>query len=119
MYKKTMTYKTFDDVEITEDFYFNLTKAELTEWEFSESGGLRARLQKIIDSKDLPQIIGIFKEIIMKSYGVKSPDGRKFIKNKEVLDDFMQTNAYSDLYMELATDEKIAAEFVNSVVPRE
>lgn len=119
MLSKSIKYVDYNGEEREEQCYFNLSKAELMEWEFSEEGGLRAKLEKIIATKDVPKIAAMFKEIIMKSYGVKSPDGRKFIKNKEVLDEFMQTEAYSELYMELATDSDAASAFVNGIIPKD
>ena len=118
MLKKPITYTDYDGVERTEDFYFNLTKAELMEWEFAETGGLKAKLEKIIASKDVPAIAKTFKEIITKAYGVKSDDGKRFIKNQEVLDAFTQSEAYSELYMELATNEDAATKFINAVIPK-
>lgn len=119
MYKKTMTYKDFDGNERTEDFYFNLTPQECTEMQLSTKGGFANYVQRILDAKDTPEIIKVFKELIDVSYGAKSPDGRKFVKNEEVLADFKATQAYSDLYMLLGTDDKAAAEFVNAVIPKD
>lgn len=117
MIKKTVTYKDFDGNERTEDFYFHLTEQELTEWELSVDGGLSGVLTRIINSKDNKKIIEIFKDLLLRSYGVKTPDGRGFIKNEEVLNDFKYTQAFSDIYMELATDDKAAADFVNGIIP--
>ena len=117
MLKNTMTYRDFDGVERTEDFYFNLTQAEIAEMEMSTDGGLEQLIQKIVNTKNVPEIIKMFKAILLKAYGQKSPDGRVFRKSKEISDEFSQTQAYSDLFMELATDEKAAAEFINGIVP--
>jgi hypothetical protein len=117
MIKKTVTYTDFDGNERTEDFYFHLTEQELTEWELSVDGGLSGVLRRIVNSQDTKTIIGIFKDLLVKSYGVKTPDGRGFVKNEEVLNNFTCTQAFSDIYMELATDDKAAAEFVNGVMP--
>lgn len=117
MYKKTMTYVNYNGVEMKEDFYFNLTKAELMEMELGTTGGLSDMITKIVDTKDAPAIIRMFKEIILKAYGVKSEDGRRFIKSEELSTAFSQTEAYSDLYMELATDADAAAAFINGIVP--
>lgn len=117
MLKKTMTYEDFNGVKRTEDFYFNLTKAEVMEMELTTSGGLAERIDRLVKTQDMPEIIKIFKELILTAYGEKSPDGKRFIKNQEVRDSFAQTNAYSDLYMLLATDDKEAAKFVNGIVP--
>lgn len=119
MIKKTISYTDYDGNNRSEDFYFNLTKAEVVEMEASESGGMKKMLENIIKANDSKKIIAVFKDIIAKSYGVKSPDGKRFIKNEEVLNDFMQTEAYSELFMELATDEKAAAAFVNGIFPKE
>lgn len=119
MLKKTIKYVDYNDEEREEDFYFNLTKAELTQMQLSEKGGLDAVLDRMLQTRDEPSMIKMFKEIIDLSYGVKSTDGRRFIKNQEVLDDFRQTEAYSVLFMELATNSEAAAEFINGIVPRE
>lgn len=118
MLKKTVTYTDYNGVERTEDFYFNLTKAELTEMELSTEGGLEAMIRKIVAEKNAPAIIKIFKELVLKAYGEKSPDGRRFIKNDEVRDGFAQTEAYSEIFMELATDADAAAAFVNGITPK-
>lgn len=119
MLKKTIKYVDYNDEEREEDFYFNLTKAELTQMQLSEKGGLDVVLDRMLQTRDEPSMIKMFKEIIDLSYGVKSTDGRRFIKNQEVLDDFRQTEAYSVLFMELATNSEAAAEFINGVVPKE
>ena len=85
MLKKTMTYKDFDDVERTEDFYFNLTKAELTELELSQDGGLVKVIEKIIAEQDSKKIVEMFKDLILKAVGEKSLDGKKFIKNPIII----------------------------------
>lgn len=117
MYKINMTYKDFNDEERNEDFFFNLTKAEITEMELSTEGGLGATIERITKAKDTPSIIKIFKELILKSYGVKSPDGKRFIKSPELSEEFAQTNAYSDLFVKLASDSTEAAAFVNGIMP--
>lgn len=117
MLKKTITYTDFNGVDRTEDFYFNLTEAELTEMELSINGGLSDYIQKIISAQDAPSIINVFKDLLLKAYGEKSLDGRRFVKNQEIRDAFEQTPAYSQLFMELATDDKKAAEFINGIVP--
>ncbi len=119
MLKKTMTFTDYNGNERTEDFYFNLSKAELSEMELSTAGGLGQMIQDVVSAQDTPRIISIFKDLILKSYGVKSADGRRFIKSKELSMEFAQTEAYSDLFMLLATDEAAATEFVNGIVPKE
>jgi len=117
MLKKTITYEDYNGVERTEDFYFNLSQAELMDMQLGVTGGYAEMLQKIIQAKDQPAIVAIFKELILKSYGEKSADGRRFIKSKELSDEFAQTEAFSELYMELATSDEAAAAFVNGVIP--
>ena len=117
MLKKTITYVDYDGNERTEDFYFNLTKAECAEMELSYDGGLSKMMNQIVASQDSKRIIEIFKELILKAYGEKSPDGRRFIKNKDLREAFAQTEAYSELFMELATNADAATVFVNGIVP--
>jgi hypothetical protein len=117
MIKKTVTYTDYNLVERTEDFYFNLTKAEVMEMEMSTTGGLAEAIQKIVAAQDAPAIIKIFKDLVLKAYGEKSPDGRRFIKSDEISTAFSQTEAYSQIFMELATDADAAAKFVNGIVP--
>lgn len=117
MLKRTITYTDYNGVERTEDFYFNLTKAEVMEMEMTTTGGLSEMITKIVQAKDAPAIIKVFKDLILKAYGEKSPDGKRFIKNEQISQDFAQTEAYSMLFMELATDADAAAKFVNGIVP--
>ena len=117
MIKKTITYVDYNGAERTEDFYFNLSKAELMEMEMGTKGGLTEELQRIINAQDTPEIIKVFKGLLLKSYGQKSADGRRFMKSQELRDDFEQTEAYSSLFMELSSDAKAAANFVNGITP--
>lgn len=117
MLKKTITYTDYDGVERTEDFYFNFTEAELMEWQLVTNGGLTSYVQKIVDAKDQPRLITLFKELLLKAYGIKSDDGRRFIKSEKISEEFSQNPAYSILYMELVTDDKLAADFVNGIIP--
>lgn len=118
MYKKTMSYTDFDGNTRKEDFFFNFTTAELAEMELTAKGGLKGEIEAITNEQDGEKIVDWFKKIILKSVGKKSPDGRKFIKSKEISDDFAQTQAYSDLFMELAFDAKKGADFINKVIPQ-
>lgn len=117
MLKKTIKYVDYNGVEREEDFYFNLSKSEVTEMELSVTGGLVQMINKVIAAQDAPTIIKIFKELILKAYGEKSADGKRFIKSAELSEAFSQTEAFSDLFMELATDAKKAADFVNGILP--
>lgn len=121
MLKKTITYEDFNGVNHTEDFYFNLTTAELTELQLSKTGGFDAYLKHIVDAQDIPTLSQAFKEIILMSYGEKSEDGKRFIKKApdghKLADDFVDSAAYATLYTELFTDDAAAADFVNSIIP--
>ena len=119
MIKKTFTYTDYNGNERTEDHFFHLNKAELMKMEMSETGGLVEMVQRIVKAQDTPAIIRVFEDMILKSYGQKSPDGREFVKNDELRRSFAQTEAYSDLFMELATNSDKAAEFVNGIMPND
>ena len=119
MLKKTIAYTDYDGNNRKEDFYFNLNKAEVVELQLGTIGGLTKTLEKIVQEKDSSRLIEYFKSIIMKAYGEKSPDGRRFIKSKELCEAFSQTEAYSNLFMELAGDAKAAAEFIDGILPKE
>ena len=117
MLNKNVTYTDYNGVERTETFYFNLTKAEIMEMEMGTSGGLAEMIKRIVAASDMPAIIKLFKDLVLKAYGVKSADGRRFIKNDEVRADFEQTEAYSIIFMELATNADAASAFINGIVP--
>lgn len=119
MLKKTIEFVDYNGVERKEDFYFNLTKAEIMEMEMTTEGGLAEMIEKIVATQNTPAIIKIFKQLILKAYGEKSPDGKRFIKSEELSNAFEQTEAYSELFMELATDADAAAKFVNGIVPKD
>lgn len=117
MVKKTITFTDYEGVERTEDFYFNLSKAEIAEMELSIDGGLAKKVDRIVAAQDNKEIIAVFKELILMSHGVKSDDGRRFIKNDELRAGFVQTEAYSELFMELASNSEAAIKFFNGIVP--
>lgn len=118
MYIKTINYTDYNGNTRTEDHYFNLTEAETLEMEMSTNGGFSERIKRIIAAQDTATLITIFKDLIKKSYGRKSLDGRKFEKSEEIFNEFKDTEAYSILFMELATDAKAATEFVNGIAPK-
>lgn len=118
MIKKTIEYVDYNGENRKEEFYFNLSKAEVMELEMSKNGGLSEYIQRIVKSSDNAAIMALFKEIICKAYGEKSLDGKRFIKNKELTDAFVQTEAYSELFMELATNANEAAAFINGIIPK-
>ena len=117
MLSKTVTYIDYNGNERTETFNFNLTKAEMTEMELGVTGGLTTMLDNIVKAKDTPALVREFKKLVLKAYGVKSPDGKRFIKSEELSTEFSQTEAYSQIFMELATDADAASKFVNGIVP--
>lgn len=116
MLKKEMTYKDFNGVERTEVFCFHLSEAELMQEELETEGGFKGLLKKLMDAKDTTKMVKIFKEIIDRSYGELSADGKYFTKTPEALLRFKSTQAYNDLYMSLLNDEE-AAKFINAVIP--
>lgn len=117
MLKKTITYEDFNGEKVVEDFFFHLSKAELVELEMSHRGGLSVALERIIASEDNKAIISEFKHIILASYGKRSDDGKHFVKNDQLRDEFVSTEAYSVLFMELVENVDAATEFVNGIMP--
>lgn len=117
MLKKTITYIDYDGNERTEDYLFNLSKAECMEMELSTDGGMQQMIERIVSEKDNAKIVKVFKDIILKAYGKKSPDGKHFYKSAEISAEFAATEAYSELFMELATDADAAAKFISAVLP--
>lgn len=117
MLKKTYTYKDYNGVERTESFYFHFTEAEILDMEMSAEGGFAERVQRIIDAKDQAALMKLIKKFVIDAYGVKSDDGRRFIKNEEVKTAFLECPAFSDIFMDMVTNDELAAEFVNGVIP--
>lgn len=122
MLKKTIEYTDYNGVERKEDFFFHLSQAEIVEMEMSVEGGMSEYINRISNTQEIPALIEIFKDIILKSYGEKSADGKKFMKiddqGKPLSVGFSQTEAYSNLFMELATNPEAAADFVNGIIPK-
>lgn len=117
MLKKTVKYTDYNGVDRTEDFYFNLTEAEVTEMELCTDGGMAEMIQRIVAANDTPTLVRIFKDLVLKAYGEKSADGKRFIKSDEISTAFSQTEAYSQIFMELSTNAEKAAEFINGIFP--
>lgn len=117
MLKETITYTDYNDVERTEDFWFNLSKAEIIEMEMGTAGGFVEMVQRVVAAEDTPTIMKIFKDFILKSIGVKSPDGKRFIKNEEISTSFYQSEAYSVLLTKICSNADYAAKFVNGIIP--
>lgn len=117
MLKKEITYTDYNGQERTEDFYFNLSTAELIEMQASVDGGLDEHLIKLVKNNNQPEIFKFFKDLVLKAYGEKSDDGRRFVKSKEISEAFSQTEAYSEFFTKLATNSKAGAEFINGIMP--
>lgn len=117
MLKEPITYVDYNGNTRTEEFCFNLTEQELVDMQLTTAGGYAETVQAIIDAKDQPALIAIFKELLHKAYGKKTPDGRRFDKSKEIVDDFLHCPAYSILYMRLVTDDAYAAKFIKGLIP--
>lgn len=117
MIKLTRTYIDYNGMTRTEDFWFNLTQAELIEMEYSSADGLSNMIDRLIAASDTPEIIRAFKKLVLKAYGEKSADGRRFKKGPEIEQEFSEMPVYSDIFMELATNAKLAAEFINGILP--
>ena len=119
MLKKTITYKDLDGNNITEDFWFHLSKAKIMEMELSTTGGLEASMKELIKKRDGATIMSVFKDLILKSYGDRSLDGKTFLQDEERSKAFEQTDAYSELFVSLVTDDVAAAEFFNGILPED
>ena len=117
MISKSITYIDYNGNERTETHWFNMNDAEIMDMELSITGGMSKMIEQIIEAKDTPALMKVFKDLILKSYGVKSPDGKRFIKSDEITLEFTQTEAYVKLYTTLATNTKEAIEFINGVIP--
>lgn len=119
MITKEITFTDYNGQERKEKYQFNFTKAELTEMELSVNGGLSAMMERIKETDDRPELMRIFKDLILKAYGVKSADGKRFVKSEELRTEFSQTEAYSELYMELVTNTDSAINFFNGLIPND
>ena len=119
MIKKNITSVDLDGNPISKDYYFNLSKAEIVEWNFEKPGGLEAYLKRVQEAEDQAEVVQIIKTIILKSVGVKADDGIRFIKSEQIAEDFRNTDAYSELFMELATDADAFTKFVKAIVPKD
>ena len=117
MLKREITYEDYNGEKVTEVFYFNLTQSELVELEVSYEGGLEASIKRIIEAKNVQALVQEFKKIILSAYGVRSEDGKRFIKNDQVREEFTQSAAYDALFMELATDDDAASKFITGILP--
>lgn len=119
MLKKTITYEDFNGETVSEEHFFHLSTAELLEMEFHQQGGMSALLEEIQNTEDRGKMIDLFKEIVSKAYGKRSPDGKKFIKTQELREEFLSSEAYSALFMDLITNENEAATFFTGMLPKD
>ena len=119
MLKKTITYTDYNGIERKEDFLFNLTKTELMKWDLKTPGGLGPKLERITQQYDIPSLTSFIEDLIDNSYGIKSEDGVRFIKDEKLSTMFRQTEAYDQLFVELLSDEKKTVEFINGILPKE
>jgi hypothetical protein len=119
VFKRTITYTNFDDEEVSEVFYFNISKPELLDMEVKFKQGMSKRIQTMIDSNDRKELLETFKELVLLSYGEKSEDGRRFIKSDQISKEFTQTAAYDALFMELATSDVALVAFLNGILPKD
>lgn len=118
MYKETIAFTDYNGIDRQEDFYFNLNESEVMKMELSVPGGLTAMMQRIVQKIDGQQIIDTFEELIRRSYGEKSPDGREFVKSPELTKKFMETEAYNKFFMKICTDSQAATKFFNGIIPQ-
>lgn len=118
MIKKSITFENFDGETVTEDFYFNFTAAEIAEMEVSKNGGLSEYMKRIVGTSDVKKILEVFKEIVSRSYGERSDDGKRFVKNKEIAEAFCTTEAYSQMFIEFVSDADAFAKFVSGLMPK-
>ena len=119
MLKKTFQYADFNGNEQEETFYFNLSKSEVIEYELQERAGMSTTLQRIVEERDNQKILAHFKDLVMKSVGRKSDDGRRFVKNDEIREDFLASPAYDEMFIWLMSEPGAGAEFVNNVLPQD
>jgi len=118
MYELPIKYTDYNGVEREEIFMFNMTEAEIQEMNLSINGGMAALMTQIANTRDVAQLVRIFKDMILKAYGQKSTDGKRFIKSQELRDAFEQCPAYSELFMQLSTDNVAAARFLKNIMPQ-
>lgn len=119
MLKRSITYTDYNGEVQTEDFYFNLSKADLAEMELSTPGGMVSFLNQIVSDKDGATIIKTFKMFIGKSIGIRSDDGRRFMRSDEITNNFLSSAAYEELFMELVTNANAGVEFITGIIPND
>jgi len=118
MLKKTIKYEDYNGIEREEDFYFDITRSELVEMEYGRYGGMVEFIEKMVREQDVVKITAMFKELLLKSYGEKSEDGRRFVKSEEISKGFSETPAYDEIFFELYGDADKMATFIKSILPK-
>lgn len=118
MFKETITYKDYNDTERTEDVYFNFTKSEAIKMENSIEGGLSEKIKRIVDSKNTPELMNLYETILLTAYGIKSDDGRRFIKSEEISKQFKESPLYDEIFVRLLTEEGYAEKFIEGITPK-
>lgn len=122
MLKKTITFENLDGEQVTKDFYFNLNKAELLTLQLSEKGGLEKKLQKIQSEENYFGLLDLIKDLVLRSYGEKDDDGIKFVKARNgirLATEFEQSEAFSELIIELTSSSDALQSFINGIVPKD
>lgn len=119
MLKKTFTYEDFNGVTRTEDHYFHLSKTEITKMQLGTTGGMTALLERMIAAQDIPGMTAVIDEVVEKAYGVKSLDGKRFMKDPEYFKEFKESPAYDMLFIELVTNTDAAVKFMNGIIPQD
>lgn len=119
MLKHECTYKDFNGNEVTDVLYFHLSMPEIIEMEVEKPGGLKAIVEQMIDTKNYRDLVQLFKDLLLRSYGRKSEDGKRFIKTEEDRLNFSQSAAYNKMYLDLATDAAFGAKFITGLMPAE
>lgn len=115
----TETYTDWNGNLRTEDFRFHFSQAELMEMEMSTEGGFSARVNRILNANSQTELFQIMKAFVLDAFGVKSDDGRRFMKDEEIRRGFQECPAYSKIFMRLATNSDEAAKFINGVTPED
>lgn len=118
MITKTIKFTDYNGVQREEEWKFHISRAELSHLELTTTGGLQTLVKRIMNEKDNAAMVKLFEQLIFMSVGKVSDDGRRFVKNDDVLDEFRQSEAYSELLMELFSDADKAVAFVNGIVPQ-
>ena len=119
MLKRNITYEDFNGEKVTDTFYFNLTRTEILDVELGYEGGMEEFIKKVVAAEDIKTLIAEFKKLILLSYGERTEDGKRFIKSDKIREEFSQTAAFDSLFMELATNDGSAADFVIGIIPRD